>query len=547
MKAINTLPVADLTPSPLQYRKTFAGIEELAESIKSVGVLQRLVVRAVNGHHEIVCGERRWRAAKVAGLAEVPVDVRELTDVQVRECQLTENASRADVHPLEEADAYQALHRDHGYAVEDIAAKVGKSRSHIYGRLRLCDLPAAGRKALLDDKISASTALLIARMPTEETRAELLEFATRKDYAGNLPSYRDVETHVHDEVLTRLKDATFDPKDAELVPSAGACPVCPKRTGAQVDLFPDVKSADVCTDPACFEAKAKAHAKRAVAQAHEKGLKVLEGKAAAQARYGGGFVDPAEKCWDDPKRRTYKQLVGKAAPDPVVILGERGEVTERWDKAAVTRALKDAGHAFAKKIDRGQGQSAAEKRRRAEQDRQREVDRAVMERIVDAITQEMDEREDLLRAAAAGMVRFAWADVRKTVARRRALVTGKQHCGDADRALQEQAKTLEYSAAIALLVELLLGHDIYDNKATTKAVCAAAHVDPKAVEKELRAAAKAGAAAKKAAKTKPAKAAKPKPGTCRVCSCTEDHACEGGCSWADKTKTICTRCDGGAR
>ena len=143
---LTVLPVELLGPSPLQPRRAFdePELEALAASLREKGVLQPLVVRPakeVAGHYEIVAGERRWRAAQLAGLHELPVIVRQLEDSEVLELALVENLQRADLNPLEEAQAYRRLVDEFGHAQESIATAIGKSRSHVANTMRLLLLP----------------------------------------------------------------------------------------------------------------------------------------------------------------------------------------------------------------------------------------------------------------------------------------------------------------------------------------------------------------------------------------------------------------------
>jgi len=145
LKPETTLPLTSLVPSSVQPRRQFDDtmIEALSSSIKAQGVLQPLLVRPakMQGQYEIIGGERRWRAAKMAGLTEVPVIIRELDDGKALEVALVENVQRADLNPLEEAAGYQRLVAEFHYTHEDMARVTGKSRSHITNLLRLLALP----------------------------------------------------------------------------------------------------------------------------------------------------------------------------------------------------------------------------------------------------------------------------------------------------------------------------------------------------------------------------------------------------------------------
>ncbi len=144
VSGINHLPVMRLQPGQFQPRSYFdeGALTELAESIQKNGIMQPIIVRPVGGgRFEIVAGERRWRAAKQAGLETVPVIMREINNKQALELALVENIQRRDLNPLEEASGYQRLIEEFGYTNEELAETVGKSRSHIANLLRLQSLP----------------------------------------------------------------------------------------------------------------------------------------------------------------------------------------------------------------------------------------------------------------------------------------------------------------------------------------------------------------------------------------------------------------------
>lgn len=137
------------TESQTERRKHFdkAALGELADSIKTAGLINPVLVRPVNGHFEIVAGERRFMAAELAGVSEIPATVRELTDEQVLEIQLIENLQREGLHPLSEAEGYDKLIRTHGHTAEEIADKLGKSKAYVYARIKLLALGPAARQA----------------------------------------------------------------------------------------------------------------------------------------------------------------------------------------------------------------------------------------------------------------------------------------------------------------------------------------------------------------------------------------------------------------
>jgi len=140
---LRDLPIDSLVPNPQQPRRTFepGALEELAQSIRTSGILQPLVVRPRGSHYEILVGERRWRAAQQAGLARVPAIVREASDAEALELALVENLLREDLNPIEEAQAYQRLLADFSWTQEELGRRLGKDRSSIANALRLLRLP----------------------------------------------------------------------------------------------------------------------------------------------------------------------------------------------------------------------------------------------------------------------------------------------------------------------------------------------------------------------------------------------------------------------
>ncbi len=175
----STLPLNDIIPNREQPRKTFdeTALEELAESIRQHGVLQPLLVRPLaEGNYQLVAGERRWRAARMAGLSEVPVVVKELNDTEAMELAIIENLQREDLNPIEEAEGLQTLADKCGYTQEEIAASVGKSRPAIANALRLLRLPEEVREMTKNGEISAGHARALLAFDND---AMMLEAAKR--------------------------------------------------------------------------------------------------------------------------------------------------------------------------------------------------------------------------------------------------------------------------------------------------------------------------------------------------------------------------------
>lgn len=177
MRPDSTLPISEIKPNKGQPRKTFRPEElaELADSIKQNGILQPLLVRKKGSEYEIVAGERRYQAAKTAGLTEIPVVIRDISDDDVFKLALIENLQRSDLSPLEEAQGYRQLIKEKGLTQEELAKLLSKSRSAITNTLRLLDLPKEVQELVEEGKLTAGHARAILAVPSEEGRIQLAQ------------------------------------------------------------------------------------------------------------------------------------------------------------------------------------------------------------------------------------------------------------------------------------------------------------------------------------------------------------------------------------
>jgi ParB family chromosome partitioning protein len=228
---VTRLPVDRLRPNRLQPRSRFdeAGLEELAESIRAQGVIQPIVaVAATDGGYTIVAGERRWRAAQRAGLAEVPVVVREPAgDRELLELALVENLQRTDLNPIEEAEAYRALTETFGLPQQEVATRVGKARTTVTNTLRLLKLPEEVLDLLRDGRLTAGQARPLLALDDEERQVELARRAAEEglsardlerltqpaekpERAKKAAPAKDVHTAAAEERLTRRLQAKVD-------------------------------------------------------------------------------------------------------------------------------------------------------------------------------------------------------------------------------------------------------------------------------------------------------------------------------------------------
>ncbi|WP_313369191.1 ParB/RepB/Spo0J family partition protein [Achromobacter animicus] len=514
----------DVIPSKTNPRKRFDqdALQELAGSLRKHGILQPILCRAhptEPGKLELIAGERRWRAAGIAKLAQVPVRIIVVDDLEMLELQVIENLQRQDLHPIEEAESYEALlaaNKDNPeYGVNEMALRLKKSRAYIYARLKLCDLQPEARTAFYEDQLTASVALLVARIPVRELQLKALHEVTTGEteeyYSGDdgPMSARRAAEHIQDNYMLELKRAVFPIAQADLLPTAGSCTSCVKRTGAQPELFSDVESADVCTDPTCFDLKKQAHIAKLTEAAKQAGQKVIQGKEAekifpGEHSYPRGYVKPDASAWQhNTGDKSYAEVLGDDLPPTVMVENPHtGELVAMVPEKAIIKALADKGIKSSQDAHREQMKKGEEKAKLERTSR-----RATLERIHEAVTERINagetlKHEDLLMIAQASMVRL-WHDHRPTVCR----LWGwdpKNH--DEVRA---GIDGLSAGQLALLLMEIAIAPELavnsYSTNEPTYLVATAERygVDPNAAKKELR------AAAREKAKPKTQKAAKP--------------------------------------
>jgi len=263
MNEIPQMPLKDIAVglNPRQHASK-TGLQDLTASVKQSGVLEPILVRPnPNGNGKgkiflLVCGERRYHASLAAGLATIPAITREMTDEQALETQIIENLQREDVHFLDEAQGFARLLAQ-GQSQEDVAVKVGKSLGYVASRLSLARLIKPFHAYAYRDQLPVTVALRLSRLTAQVQKACMEDFTDGRAADVNF-SMGEVDSWLNRHVYLQLAKAPFDTADANLVPKAGSCQVCPKRSGANKLLFSDFKEQDVCTDPACYESKCKA-------------------------------------------------------------------------------------------------------------------------------------------------------------------------------------------------------------------------------------------------------------------------------------------------
>ena len=228
-------------------------ITQLANSMRTQGVLEPILVRPVEkmaedatDEYEIIAGERRWLAAREAGLATIPALIRDLDDAEALEVQLVENLHRDNLAPLEEAQGFAELMVQRNAGADEIAAMLGKSRSYVYARTKLLDLMPEVREALQAGKIDASSALVIARLP-QQLHGKALAVVSDTEW-----SVRELNTHLRGELMADLAEAPFE-LTAKGLADRTACVGCPHNTDGDPELREAVGVA--CLDTACYTAK----------------------------------------------------------------------------------------------------------------------------------------------------------------------------------------------------------------------------------------------------------------------------------------------------
>lgn len=223
--SVNKLRIMEIEPNHNQPRKDFdeKALSELAESIEQHGVLQPLVVRPLaNGSYQLVAGERRWRAARIAGLTEVPVVIKELTDEEVIEIAMIENLQREDLNPLEEALGYRYMMDELKITQEQAAEKVGKSRPAVANALRLLKLPNEVQEMVKNNLISPGHARALLGFDSDDMILQTAKMIIKEDL-----SVRDVETLVKKSkkvpkaLKKQIRDKFFSEVELALVENLG--------------------------------------------------------------------------------------------------------------------------------------------------------------------------------------------------------------------------------------------------------------------------------------------------------------------------------------
>jgi ParB/RepB/Spo0J family partition protein len=500
---LKQIPLKLITTSPTNPRKYFdqEKLQELADSIKSKGLLQPVVTRTIpiedpraldSGYEfELVAGERRFRAAQLAGLTEITAINRDLTDEEALEIQTIENLQREDLSAIEEAEGYQALIDTKLYTVQTLADKVHKSETYIRRRIQLAVLPGEAKQAVNDGVMQFGTALAIARIPDPKSRTAATKWALSDRH--EVPGPAAMAMHAADNYMLDLKHAPFDTGSEKLLPACGSCKLCPKRSGNNQDLFSDVKG-NYCTDSSCFQKKVDANWQMEKAGAANAGRKAIENSkqlfqsswrngCERQNYHGNDYLDLSESCYRAPKSETYKKLFGNLLGEHLTVYIARdhsGHIHEFVKKAEGEKALKEK-YSWAKS-------SVASNPEMQKWQRDNKIRSAVKEQLRAIVLQADLQDEDFQLAIAACTLpryfspsqaksvagRFGWEDA-KSEADVIAKIRGLKPA-DLDnfifRQLIEDRDFLDYDGKLTPLGKLMAELVSFDVAALTKAVTA---------------------------------------------------------------------------
>jgi ParB family chromosome partitioning protein len=325
--ALRMIALKLIDPPPTNTRTIFKkdSLAELTLSVKQNGIIQPILVRPVGKRFQIVAGERRFKAANQAGLKEIPASVKNLSDEEALDAQLIENLQREDVHPLEEAEGFLRMKNVSKLEIPEIAQRVAKDQRYVARRLALTDLIEEAREDFRNDLITLAHALEICVLSPN-----LQPFALAACYERNSVWSQKEQTYTHrpdkekparhvkflqawieQNIHLNLKKAPFRLDDTRLREDGLTCIECPQRSGFNKTLFADIKNADTCLNPMCFQAKIQTLVQVTMAE-----IKKKSGKPAA-------YVSP---CYS-PNRA--KGSIGKSDYQQIERRADRCEFAEQ--------------------------------------------------------------------------------------------------------------------------------------------------------------------------------------------------------------------------
>lgn len=495
-----------IDPSPTNPRKRFnpEKLQELAESLRKHGLQTEIWVRRSarsqtkgGERYELIAGERRWRAAEIAGIEELPCKVYEgFSDAAIIELQLIENLDREDLTAVEEAESYRGLMEKSGYTAETLMSKFSRSRAHIFSRLKLLKLEGPVREALEGGTIPPTIADLLSQVPARYQAEALKDVCAR----GEVMSFRQARDFLNDNYTADLQGVKWNMDDRTLLPAAGDCASCPKRAENCLELFPELKrKPNTCTDLDCFGQKKTAYRVRLLAEESKRG-KVLTLDQCDQAfeewghlRHEGEWTDLGD--FGVYTGRDYIRAADKLKKpksDCFAAVTPRGEVRRLYRKADLTAEMADAGFVAAEPKQRTTEatESAEEKAKREARERlNNEIFAAAEKRVAEAVTKRIAQIGPVAKGERKlWLLALSGIGVGQSPAERHGLT--REDFYDSDRAARfaESVKKWPDEKLRSFVVECAISEDWSDgyNRQRLEFAAELLGVDAKAIGKEVR-------------------------------------------------------------
>lgn len=272
------LRLDEIVESPLNPRTHFDAEELRAfgRRLRAQGQKELIAVRALpDGRYELANGARRLRAARLEGLDTLDARVEAYTDEQIIELGLATGTDAQPLTPIEQASGYRRLMEMRGWTQQQLAEELGLDQPEVSKLVSLLELPVAAREAVEAGKLKVQTAALIARIPGEGERKAATKEVLHPETQEEPLSYRSARALIEARYCRSLAGAPFDPKDAKLLPAAGACTACPWRAGNNPEIYGDVGNPHTCMRPFCYAEKAAAARERVAARLVKEGRRML--------------------------------------------------------------------------------------------------------------------------------------------------------------------------------------------------------------------------------------------------------------------------------
>lgn len=489
------IPLSEIVDCPNNPRQVPSkeADRELLENIRAIGVLEPILVRPAAGLFECVFGSRRLRAAREIPLDTIPAIIREMNDEQALEAQLAENLRRDNMHPIDEAEAYRRMRDDYGHGAAEIATKLGANKAKILRRLQLCALSKACASAFRKGSIELGIAEAISRVPDERHQDAVLNHLMGIVANGGKVTFENARSIIQRDYQLDLVDPPFDPEDASLVPAAGACSECPKRTTNLKRLWTELDDGDRCTDAGCFKAKNEAAWSATKLYAEADGNTIATA-AQNKAMFGhgesvlGGYVGLDEKIRDDEKGRTWRRVIGKKLEPADIILARSPRGHARF-VATTERAYeiaRELGCAWAQRAEERAPSSPEQiAREREKQKLEEEIfDRAKAQAVDRARACGLDRRfVELVMLTLVGMASWKLRDIYEPQG---VLIPGEGD-GKEEKIVAAHIRKLSIESRVAECVRMITH---LDNDAAEDAI-ATYDIDVAAVRKEAKETAKA--------------------------------------------------------